>query len=666
MAQRHPRLLDSSPEGWKNCSTAAAETGAARWLSDMGDRVHYAALLLVGLWILIYPGVRSPLDEHRIEGDSVFYFAYLQSFFEDADLRFADDYLELNPAIEPAHLQTLPTGHTGNMFAPGAALCWTPFYLVAKGWLAIFAPASRASELGTLIAAVRMGTRFYAVLALLLIFSTLRRFYGPNTAWLGSLAAFFCTPFYVYGLFDTINAHAVSAFAVALFLWLALRSGSARGLGTWAELGLAAGLVTLCRWEDSVVLLWLVAEQAPRWIPAIRRRASLVPFLSCYGAAAGSFLLVLSPQLVLWWLLYGPWQTPLSAGSNRLIWSHPEITNVLFSSRHGLFSWHPLTYLALVGLLLLGRRQPRLAASALLTFSALLYLNAIIGDWWAGDAFGMRRFVSLAGLFGLGTAELAYATAQRCGWWRWLPGTALVLLAAWNIRIAGDYLRGVIPPDRQIGAPEKVARPLGPWISQPWFLFSWPGNLIHSLRTGGAPFADADWIASTYLFHLQNNLGGELLAAYPSFQDGFSRAFPRPAGTFRILGGTHGRIYVSHHLELSRTYLVLDARVAKRRMGADQVAVLLVSLNGERCRPVSGISPRLVDWLPTFTRGPQWRAGINVIDLELRVGSRDCQRFYRRARSGWPPGCSLQPNDQHYWLKLYRLKFHPGPVMRNG
>ena len=99
----------------------------------------------------------------------------------------------------------------------------------------------------------------------------------------------------------------------------------------------------------------------------------------------------------------------------------PHYGAVLFSYWHGLFLWTPVVAIAVAGLAYLWRRD-RLVFSAAIAFFALSwYVNAAAADWWAGEAFGSRRFVSCFAVFTLGLAGVIE---------RWSPSLRLVTLAS--------------------------------------------------------------------------------------------------------------------------------------------------------------------------------------------------------------------------------------------
>jgi len=86
-------------------------------------------------------------------------------------------------------------------------------------------------------------------------------------------------------------------------------------------------------------------------------------------------------------------------------WLSPHPLDVLFSTNHGLFSWAPVLVLAVVGLGAFVRRQPSLAVPVTVVLLASWYVNAAVADWWAGEAYGARRFLSLFPLFVIGAAQ---------------------------------------------------------------------------------------------------------------------------------------------------------------------------------------------------------------------------------------------------------------------
>jgi hypothetical protein len=109
-----------------------------------------------------------------------------------------------------------------------------------------------------------------------------------------------------------------------------------------------------------------------------------------------------------------------------------------------LFAWSPVAAAAIWGLVLLARApQSRgLGATLLAAFALQWLVGSLPSDWWAGWAFGARRFVDCTPLFAVGLAALA--ARGRTG------RIAIIVLAAgfvvtW-LRVASRSLSGEADP----------------------------------------------------------------------------------------------------------------------------------------------------------------------------------------------------------------------------
>jgi Dolichyl-phosphate-mannose-protein mannosyltransferase len=433
------------------------------------------AVLAIALVVLL--GLLFSHGE-RITSDGVDHYVYLRSLAVDRDLDLANDYEVVSPrrgSVEP--LTRL--GRTGNVHPIGPAILWAPFYAVADlltrsrgqpadGWNPLYRDA------------VAVASLLYGWAGLVLVYLTARP-EGQGPALLASLGLAFGTFLYWYLAFAPTMAHATGFAAAALFVWLWLRPephGVRRGL----LLGAALGLAALNRWS-SVLLVLLPAIEVLRYVrQPPERRALLRETL----AGALAFLVVFSPQMIVWRRLYGSFLT-VPQGT-RFLTGNAAWDGVLFSPHHGLFSWSPLLYLGALGLVLFAVREPWRGLAAFAFLLALTRTNAGVGDWWGGSAFGGRRFESALPLFGLG---LALAVARGAELSRRhplvLPSLVVLVFVGFNLLVAGQYKSGAVSYSDPVsfeemgrGAVSAVDRVVG----SP---FSLPGALVTWLRTGRAP-----------------------------------------------------------------------------------------------------------------------------------------------------------------------------------
>ena len=75
---------------------------------------------------------------------------------------------------------------------------------------------------------------------------------------------------------------------------------------------------------------------------------------------------------------------------------------VIFSAQRGLFVWNPIYLFATAGLVLLVRREPALAVTALLGICMQWYLISSWHAWEQGKSFGGRMFIGCTPFFVLG------------------------------------------------------------------------------------------------------------------------------------------------------------------------------------------------------------------------------------------------------------------------
>ena len=407
--------------------------GVINCLADWIERHGTAALVAVGLVLALTYGValealRKP-DGRIVTGDAVHYYVYLRSWVFDQDIHFRNEYIRLyrlqggEEGTEWIYQET-PTGHVRNMMAIGTPVAWAPAYLVGvmtlcltalagvTGWPDGFERILQASAGFSGIAAATVGT--------VLTYRMCRRLFGARLALVSTLAIWLGSSALYYSLVSPTYSHATSMMVVSgLFLYWA-GSRQHQTLRRYLILGALIGLAALVRWQDAVfvVLPFIDAIAAGRkrlagfdWAGATRH----------LGAAGVGAVLVFSVQMIVWLVLYGqPLVIPQSEGFMQ--WHAPHLGSVLFSDWHGLFTWTPIVALAVAGLIPLHRRDPWLAAGLLAAFLASWWANGSVADWWAGEAFGARRFVSGFPIFVVGFAALF-------DWMKLTPRSTLVMTA---------------------------------------------------------------------------------------------------------------------------------------------------------------------------------------------------------------------------------------------
>lgn len=402
--------------------------------------------LFTGCVVLFLVSVPLPHpDNHLIGSDGMFYYAYLPSLILDGDLNFQNQYARSLALNHPARSALSPTGLVPNAYAFGSAFLWSPFFLMAHGGsiglnrLGLPVPTDGYGYLYESITLI--GSMTYGFIGLLLIYYWCARLVAPISALCATILLWFGTNVIYYMVAEPSMSHMTAIFAVTLFLsvWLAQREHPT--WQTWLCLGATGGLVALVRQPDATFLVIPFLDS----LTQIRSPHAAMQWLTRYGAFIAAGLIVFAPQMLAWQIMYG---SLLSSGylvgsAPAFYWTSPRLFNVLFSTWHGLFTWHPILLAATAGLILLGRHDRRLACLLALGLILQVYVISAWRYWWQGDAFGGRMFISSMPVFALGLAALIERLI-RANMARWVISIALALLI-WNGLFMIQYRFDFIP-----------------------------------------------------------------------------------------------------------------------------------------------------------------------------------------------------------------------------
>lgn len=408
--------------------------------SDPARSERLFSLLLLGLLIAHYFAFGGYKNwRYKIEGDGKYFYQYLVSAVYDGDLDFSNqyrsprypwmrteiDYDRFRDVVSPV------TGRPANIFWPGSALLWFPFFAVswslgtllnAVGLAVDMNPFGRWFQYGVMVAGPA-----YAALALVLLgrlFSRLRLL-SVDSSRLALVLVLFASPLYYYTVFEPSMSHVYDLLAFVLYLLAILRWVERGLLRDLAALSFAGGLFILVRAQNAatVALFSLVLFFLPARPGQEGARVALLRLRRFAGCTLPLLLGVL-PILALNRYLYGGAFVVKGAGSV-LDPTHPKLLEVLFSPKNGLFSHHPLLLVGLAGFVwLLASRPVELPRWFLWTllgaFFVQLWVNASTPDWWGGagpegHSFGQRRLLSSLPLFTLGLAFLLEKVRRRSG-----------------------------------------------------------------------------------------------------------------------------------------------------------------------------------------------------------------------------------------------------------
>lgn len=350
-------------------------------------------------------------DGRMLIGDALHHYVQLRSIVFDRDLHFQNEYMRMygvdrpEPETRWIFIDLTETGHVRNVMPLGPAVLWAPAFLAVTiavwlgnlfgapypldGYGRLFQATAGLTGTAAATAGVWLAYRTCAE-----IFTTRASIWASLTVWLASSAVY-------YSVISPTYSHAASLLATSAFWHAFVRSRHRPTLDRYLLLGALAGFSALMRWQDATLMLTVLVDLLWR----LRERVSVGRVL-LWGAAAGAAAaLIFFPQTIVWHVLYGRFLA-IPQGSNFMRWTEPALFAVLFSTWRGLLTWTPIVAVAIAGLAVLFKRDRLVAIAALCCLLTSWYVNAAVADWWAGEAFGARRFISCFAVFALGLSAL--------------------------------------------------------------------------------------------------------------------------------------------------------------------------------------------------------------------------------------------------------------------
>jgi hypothetical protein len=404
-----------------------------------------------------------------VRGDGVGYYSFARALLIEHNLDFAKDYQAANASFRSNRLDEngqpksdfrTPTGHLENHFTIGPAILWSPFLILTHVGVLL------ARALGSSVAAdgfsspyriaMAFATAFYGFLGLFLSFRLARQYVEERWALLATIAIWWASSLPVYMYFNPSWSHAHSAFAVAMFLWYWHETRSSRSLPQWLLLAAIAGLMLNVYYPNAIVLVVLVIEALRQYLAAFHpnapsassSRPRVSDLLLRHFLFAVVLLICMLPTFITRLLIYG---SPFESGYISLRnwnWFSPVFFRVLFSSNHGLLSWTPILLLAILGLFIFWRREPRVGAPFLAVFLAFYLFVSSYPDWAGISSYGNRFFVSLTPLFILGLAvflDRVAAFFRSCKAALAAACTVLALFVLWNAGLIFQWGSHLVP-----------------------------------------------------------------------------------------------------------------------------------------------------------------------------------------------------------------------------
>ncbi len=440
----------------ENQRPAEGHVRIVRFISGLGVlRAHHLAFFLSAIILLLAFSFVPAMWSSHISGDGWENYALAHSFVFDRDFDI-DNQLE-HCCDQFQHKAHTVTGHMVCIQPPGTALLWVPFLALTHVTIVVFnalfasvEPMDTAGYTMPYYVGATLGSVLCYWLAFVLLFYAFRRFFRPLAALLGCMAAMWASNGVLFATIHSSYTHSASVFSTSLIVWLWARAPHSRRSVHWLLLGGAVGFSMLVRSQNLVFAAWpamaLILQVKEEIRSTHRWQGPVLDMMRCGALAAISALAIFSLQLFMWHHYTGEWVS-VNQAPGYMRWSSfrfENVLNILFWSKNGAISWHPIYGLGFLFLIPALRRFSVLAYPALATLAAALYVNSVPLGLWGGWSYGHRRFIALLPLVVVGVgycADVCLGWGDRRGWWRKVSLAPLALtciaLIALNISMMG-------------------------------------------------------------------------------------------------------------------------------------------------------------------------------------------------------------------------------------
>ncbi len=416
--------------------------------TEKGYYLHFLIILTIFLYFWWW-GYSFPV---RVDGDGVGYYSYLRSFIMDGDLRFGNEFKELESDKYGIPSQdTTSTGYVSNPYSIGPAILWFPFFFVA--YIVAFIsnifggniPMDGYSSIFVIF--VSAGTKLYAFLGMFFLWKSLKLYYDKAESFFSTFFIVLATPITYYLTFEPFMSQAHSFFCVSIMIYYMLKNIEIESFKKWFILGVLNGLAFLTRWQDATfsilpLILLIVKFISHRGFLEIKKYFGLA-FLYVF-----TFILTISPQLIVFELIYGFW-FGIPQGRDFALGTPKYLLEILFSPLHGLLNWHPILFLSFAGVLWRIVKKDIIHSVLLFGFIIQWFFNSTISQWWGGHSFGMRRLINCTPVYAFGLASIFYLLRKN-SFLRYLVILICLFLSAINIFAIKGYIFQVIPHEEPL------------------------------------------------------------------------------------------------------------------------------------------------------------------------------------------------------------------------
>jgi len=376
--------------------------------------------------------------------DVLSYYAYLPATFIYHDLEFK--FVEENPSAftQKFWLYNTPKNKPAILTTMGLSVLYFPFFILAHT-ITPFTPYLQDGFSPPYKFALMFSSLVYMITGLFFLKKILLQYFNKAVTATSIFMVALATNLLYYTTFEATVSHAYNFSLITIFLFLVIKWYKNPGIQNTVLIGGLAGLITLIRPTNILVLLLFIFWDIGYWKQLIKRfqffiRSYLLILLMIFA-----FVMVWTPQFIYWKFISGSflYYSYGSEGGN-FFFNNPQVFNQLFSYRKGWLLYTPVMIFALIGIIYLFKRKKGFFLPLFVYMLAMIYVLSSWWSWWNGGGYGLRSYIDLYGVLAIPLAAMIELGYRQKVLIRTITFLLIIFFTGFNLFQTWQYKKGII------------------------------------------------------------------------------------------------------------------------------------------------------------------------------------------------------------------------------
>lgn len=319
------------------------------------------------------------------------YYSYLPALIVHGDLSFSYQ--------NGYWLHDAGNGKMVQKYTLGLSILYLPLFLIGHFFAWILGDAMDGYSY-PYIYALCFGTLLYFALGLYYLRKILLQYFDDFVCGITILSLALATNLLYYTVGTGQMPHVYLFTLYSVFIYAVMQWHKTFQWKHMTIAGIAFGLATLIRPSEAILLvipLFFGITNATQMKDRLFLFLKEYKQLLFFGLIA---FLIISIQFVYWKIYGGSWII-YTYGNEGFNFGDPQILNVLFSYRKGLFIYTPIILFAFVGIFFLKKDTKNFILPLIIFLIIYLYVISSWWNWWYGGGFGMRALVQTYALLAI-------------------------------------------------------------------------------------------------------------------------------------------------------------------------------------------------------------------------------------------------------------------------